>query len=101
MFDHTACAGQATLSTSPFVDMAALSALGNPLADVLKAQPASSNVALSGASWASRDPNRAGHLHRRAGPCTIGRGEAHVREDSLEHADKCQAAPLTGANHDL
>jgi hypothetical protein len=68
MFDHTACAGQATLSTSPFVDMAALSALGKLLADLLKARPASSKVPLCGASWASRDQNR---------------GEAHVREDSI------------------
>ena len=68
MFDRAACAGKATLSTNPFVDMAALSALGNLLADVLKAPPASSNVPLSGASWASREQNR---------------GEVHVREDSV------------------
>jgi hypothetical protein len=144
MFDHTACAGQAMLSTSPFVDMAALSALGELLADLLKARPASSKVPLSGASCASREQNR---------------GEAHVREDSscrtaarqsrtkygrrrkpeqmdlfgsgrssvvigapawpelpaetqralirlmarllLEHADKSQAAAMTGADHDL
>lgn len=68
MFDHTACAGRATLSTSPFVGMAALSALGKLLADLLKARPASSNAPLSGASCASREQNR---------------GEAHVREDSI------------------
>ncbi len=68
MFDHTACAGQATLSTNPFVDMAALSALGKLLADLLKARPASSKVPLSGASCASREQNRA---------------EARVREDSI------------------
>jgi hypothetical protein len=72
MFDRAACADKATLSTNPFVDMAALSALGNLLADVLKAPPPSSNVPLSGASWASREQNR---------------GEAHVREDSI-----CRAA---------
>jgi len=68
MFDRAACADQATLSTNPFVDMAALSALGNLLADVLKAQAASSDARLSGASWASRDQHR---------------GEAHVRQDSV------------------
>ena len=67
MFDRAACAGQGTLSTKPFVDMAALSALGNLLADV-KAHLASSRVALSGASSASRDQYR---------------GEAHVREVSV------------------
>ena len=67
MFDRAACADQGTLSTKPFVDMAALSALGNLLADV-KAHLASSHVALSGASSASRDQNR---------------GEAHVREVSV------------------
>jgi hypothetical protein len=77
MFDRAACAGQATLSTNPCVDVAALSALGNLLADVLKAQPASSNVAFSGASWASRDQNR---------------GEAHVREDSVVPGT-CTAEP--------
>jgi hypothetical protein len=49
--------------------MAALSALGKLLADLLKAHPASSSKALlSGASCASREQNR---------------GEAHVREDSV------------------
>jgi hypothetical protein len=42
MFDHTACAGQATLSTSPFVDMAALSALGKLLAICPEGTPCSS-----------------------------------------------------------
>src|SRR5260370_11887020 len=57
------------LSTRPVVDMAALSALGKLLADLLKARPASSKVPLSGASWASREQNR---------------GEAHVSEDSIK-----------------
>jgi len=66
MFDRAAC--QATLTTSPFVDMAALSTLRNLLAEVLKAHPVSSNVAFSDASWTSRDQDR---------------GEAHVGEDSV------------------
>jgi len=68
MFDRAACPGQATLTTSPFVDMAALSTLRNLLAEVLKAHPVSSNVAFSDASWTSRDQDW---------------GEAHVREDSV------------------
>ena len=39
MFARAACPGQATLTTSPFVDMAALSTLRNLLAEVLKAHP--------------------------------------------------------------
>ena len=89
MFDRAACAGQATLSTSPFVDLAALSTLANLLADVLKARPASSNVAFSGASWVSRDQNR---------------GEAHVREDRVVPAtgtakpEHARAAAQAGAD---
>ena len=56
MFDRTACADQATLSTNPFVDMAALSTLGNLLAGVLKAQPPSSNAPLSGCACSKVKP---------------------------------------------
>jgi hypothetical protein len=68
MFDRTACADGVILCTSPFITVAALSALAGLLANVLRARPASSNAPLSGASGISRDQNR---------------GEGHVRENSV------------------
>src|ERR1700750_566864 len=47
MFDRAACADRATLSTSPFVDMAAFSALAGLLKYVVKAGSISSKGAVS------------------------------------------------------